>query len=101
MHANPARPWTVAALASEAGLSRTAFAIRFRRIVGRTPIAYLTRLRMLLAVEKLRRPRTSTAQVAEEVGYTSESAFNVAFKRTIGRTPRRQTREAERTPARP
>lgn len=93
MHADPAVPWTVETLASEAGLSRTAFAVRFRRVAGEAPIAYLTRLRMLLATERLGRPGTSTAQIAEEVGYASESAFNVAFKRTVGQPPRRYARE--------
>ena len=99
MHADPARPWTVQALASRAGLSRTAFAVRFRRVAGEAPIGYLTRLRMLRAAARLGRPGMSTARIAEEAGYASESAFAVAFKRVTGQPPRRYARELSGRPA--
>ena len=95
IHDNPARPWTVQELASLAHLSRTSFAVRFRRVVGQTPIEYLTQWRMLCAAEKLRRAKAPVALIAAEVGYASESAFAVAFKRTTGHTPRRYAREVE------
>src|SRR5258708_36246106 len=41
IHANPAEQWTVERLAAEAHLSRSAFAERFRTIVGETPLQYL------------------------------------------------------------
>jgi AraC-like DNA-binding protein len=47
IHADPAHPWTVEALASRAGLSRTAFSVRFRRVAGQTAISYLTKWRIL------------------------------------------------------
>ncbi len=95
IHDNPARPWTVQELASLAHLSRTSFAVRFRRVVGQAPIEYLTQWRMLCAAEKLRRAETPVARIAAEVGYASESAFTVAFKRTTGHTPRCYAREVE------
>ncbi|MEM7488125.1 MAG: AraC family transcriptional regulator [Pseudomonadota bacterium] len=95
LHDDPARAWTVEALASAAGLSRTVFAVRFREATGRTPMAYLTEWRMLLAADRLRRSRISVARIAAEVGYASESAFGVAFRRVMGVAPRRYAREGK------
>ena len=88
MHRDVARPWTTSLLAAEVGMSRSAFAQRFSQGVGRPPLDYLTRWRMVLARRRLRTSQTSIAQVAAEVGYGSQSAFTFAFKRTFGRTPR-------------
>jgi AraC-like DNA-binding protein len=93
IHKDLAQPWTVATLARRAGLSRTAFAVRFARLVGQTPMSYLTFWRMLWAARRLDRDRATVAQAATEVGYASESAFTVAFKRTLGKTPRRFVEE--------
>ncbi len=92
MHADPAHRWTLDTLASCAGMSRSTFAQRFREKVGETPIAYLTRWRMMLATERLTDGRGSIAQIAQALGYESENAFNTAFKRVMGRSPRRYTR---------
>jgi AraC-like DNA-binding protein len=89
MHRDLSGPWTVATLAKEAGLSRTAFAVRFAQRVGQTPLSYLTMWRMLWAAERLDRDGTTVAEAAAEVGYASDSAFTAAFKRTLGTTPRR------------
>ena len=97
MHADPARRWTLQALAQEAGMSRAVFALRFREKVGETPIAYLTRWRMLLAAEQLLQGGRSLADTAASLGYESENAFNTAFKRLMGCSPRRYART--RTPA--
>lgn len=89
MHQDLCGPWTVASLAVRAGLSRTAFAVRFARLVGQTPMGYLTLWRMLWAAKRLDRDGVTVAEVAAEVGYASESSFTTAFKRTLGTTPRR------------
>lgn len=89
MHEEPAKPWTVKDLSGVAGQSRTSFAIRFRRVTGRTPIEYLTEWRMLLAADRLSRTPVPIARIAADVGYTSESTFGVAFKRVMGHAPRR------------
>lgn len=93
MHQDLASPWTVATLAERAGLSRTAFAVRFTRLVGQTPMSYMTLWRMLWAAKRLDGGGT-VAEAAAEVGYASESAFTAAFKRTLGKTPRRFVDEA-------
>lgn len=87
LHANVARRWTVPMLASEVGMSRSAFTQRFTERVGRPPLDYLIRWRMVLAQQKRKEGRT-VAAVAAAVGYNSQSAFAHAFKRTLGRTPR-------------
>jgi AraC-like DNA-binding protein len=92
MHADPAFPWTVQALAARVGMSRSTFAERFRERVGETPIAYLTRWRMMLAAEKLVHGGDTLARIAGSLGYESEHAFNTAFKRVMGISPRRYAR---------
>ncbi|GAB3923720.1 AraC family transcriptional regulator [Kribbella albertanoniae] len=87
IHGAPSRPWTVAELASQAGLSRAAFARRFAALVGQPPQTYLTWWRMTLAARMLRDSDAPLATVARKVGYTSEFAFAHAFKREYGSAP--------------
>lgn len=89
LHADPARGWTVASLAAEVGLSRSAFARRFSSAVGEAPLEYATRWRMALARERLREGGAGLAAIAREVGYSSEFAFAAAFKRHHGVAPGR------------
>ena len=99
MHADPAHCWTLGELATRAGMSRSVFAQRFRERVGKTPIVYLTRWRMMLAAERLACSRDPLAKVARSFGYESENAFNTAFKRVMGCSPRRYARaEADSSP---
>lgn len=91
IHQDPARGWTVAALAAEVGMSRSGFAARFRQLVGEGPIEYLTRWRMLLAGRGVARGEPIGA-VARSLGYESESAFSTAYKRVMGSTPRQHAR---------
>jgi AraC-like DNA-binding protein len=87
IHRDPARRWTVAALASTALMSRSTFAARFTDLMGEPPLQYVTRWRIHLAVRLLREDRLSLSQVAERVGYESEAAFCKTFKRWTGATP--------------
>ena len=87
IHRLPADPWTVARLADRVAMSRSAFAERFRRLLGETPMDYLARWRMHQATRLLSEGRASVAVVAERVGYESEAAFAKAFKRTVGIAP--------------
>jgi AraC-like DNA-binding protein len=93
MHENPAAPWTVAQLAKEAALSRSAFFERFSRAVGVAPMEYLLAWRMALAKDLLRRRAGGVAEVAARVGYSSASTFSVAFTRHVGMPPTRYARE--------
>lgn len=93
LHENMTKPWTVAQLAKEAALSRSAFFERFSRALGVAPMAYLLAWRMALAKSLLRRREGGIAEVAERVGYGSASAFSVAFTRHVGMPPARYVRE--------
>jgi len=87
IHENFQKPWTVASLASTAGMSRSAFAARFKEIVGEAPLEYLTRWRMRKASKLLKGDDHKLAEVAGLVGYDSEGAFSKAFKRVHGVSP--------------
>jgi AraC-like DNA-binding protein len=88
IHMESEKPWTIVSLADHIGMSRSAFSAHFRNKLGISPIAYLTRHRMHLAQELLRRTASmGIAQVAAKVGYDSEAAFNKAFKREMGVPP--------------
>ena len=87
MHRNAARDWTVEELGREVGLSRSALADRFTRLIGVAPMHYLADWRMQIATEKLRNTNGSLAQVAQIVGYESEAAFSRAFKKAFGVAP--------------
>ena len=84
----PDRPWTVAALAAEAGVSRAALARRFTALVGEPPMAHLTALRLALAADLLREPGATVSAVARRVGYGSPFALSAAFTRVHGVSPR-------------
>jgi AraC-like DNA-binding protein len=84
---NPAHPWSVASLAREVGVSRAALARRFTELVGEPPMTFLTTWRLALAADLLRRPDTTLAAVARQVGYGSPFALSTAFKRVRGVTP--------------
>jgi AraC-like DNA-binding protein len=96
MHRAPGDNWSLAALADRLGMSRSVFAARFHRLVGQTPMQYLTSLRMDLARQLLGDPRRSTLAVAEEVGYSSEAAFSKVFKRLVGVGPGAYRRSVRR-----
>ena len=93
IHEQPTAPWTVAALAREAAMSRSAFFDRFRRAVGTTPMEYLLHWRMVLAKDLLRRRDASVAEIARRVGYGSASTFSVAFARHVGLPPSSYARQ--------
>lgn len=87
LHAQPARAWTLDALATEAGTSRSVLADRFMHLVGSPPMHYLTQWRMQLAARLLADGGAKVHAVAETVGYESEAAFSRAFKKAAGVAP--------------
>jgi transcriptional regulator GlxA family with amidase domain len=87
MHAAPEQPWTVDGLARAAGMSRSAFAARFKAMLGFGPLTYLARWRMHRAAELLATSDAPAAAIASAVGYETEGAFGKTFKRYVGETP--------------
>jgi AraC-like DNA-binding protein len=81
LHAQPDQRWTVEQLATSVAVSRSLLDERFRSVLGRSPIRYLTDWRMHLAEELLATTRHPVGTIARRVGYDSEEAFSRAFKR--------------------
>jgi AraC-like DNA-binding protein len=98
LHGDPARRWTVADLAHEAGQSRSAFAARFKSLLGEAPLEYLTGWRMRLAAASLRTTRASVPEIAQRVGYSTDSAMSAAFRRVHGMSPARYRNAFGRSP---
>lgn len=92
LHTEPARDWTVAALARAVGMSRPVLARRFTEKVGETPLGYLRKLRLGIATMLLHDTDQPIGAIARAVGYTSEFAFNRAFQRARGIPPGRYRR---------
>jgi AraC-like DNA-binding protein len=87
IHRQAEDPWTVTTLANAVHLSRSIFSERFTRLVGESPMRYLTRWRMQLASTWMREDHLSPSEVAFRLGYSSEAAFSRAFKRHVHMTP--------------
>ncbi|MFG3437608.1 AraC family transcriptional regulator [Nonomuraea sp. NPDC047897] len=103
MHEFHGRPWTLASLAAESGVSRTTLAKRFTELVGEPPLAYLTEWRMALAADMLADSAETVAAVARRVGYADAFGFSAAFKRVQGMSPsgyRRHRESLREAPAR-
>lgn len=93
MHRAPEEGWTVELLARKAATSRSVLDERFRALLGRAPMSYLTAWRLQLAARRLRSSTDTLAEISEAVGYASEASFSRAFKRHAGVSPG-QWREA-------
>ena len=93
MHSGFDRSWSVESLAREARMSRSAFALKFRNVLGQTPLEYLTRWRMYKAGAMIRSNNTTFSEVASAVGYGSESSFSRVFRRETGVAPREYRRK--------
>ncbi|MEV4122948.1 AraC family transcriptional regulator [Micromonospora sp. NPDC049645] len=87
MHDAPGRPWTLASLAGQAGVSRSTLAKRFTELVGEPPLTYLTDWRMTLAADRLAESTATVAAVAHQLGYADAFGFSAAFKRVHGVSP--------------
>lgn len=87
LHARKDHRWTAGELARETGLSRSAFADRFTRLMGEPPMRYLAKQRIQHAARRLRTSHEPVARIAFESGYGSEAAFTRAFKRELGVPP--------------
>jgi AraC-like DNA-binding protein len=87
IHDSVKTPWTVESLAEAAGMSRSAFAARFKELLGQTPLEYVTEWRMQRAIQLLQQRDKKLIDVARSVGYESDAAFSKAFKRVVGANP--------------
>ncbi len=103
IHDSVNTPWTVGTLAETAGMSRSAFAARFKELLGQTPLEYVTEWRMQRAIQLLERRDKKLPEVARSVGYESDASFSKAFKRVVRANPgeylRRSLKEPQSTEA--
>lgn len=88
IHTSVEKGTSLAELARVAGMSRTAFAARFKELVGQPPHTYAVQWRMSLAKDALRTTARAIGELAFAFGYASESAFSMAFRREVGCSPR-------------
>ena len=86
MHEKPDYPWSLELLAQEANMSRTRFAVNFRKTVGVTPLEYLTGWRVSVAQTLLKRGQ-SLKIIAPSVGYGSSIALTRVFSKRVGTSP--------------
>jgi AraC-like DNA-binding protein len=86
-HRSPHKAWSVVSMAAAARQSRSLFSERFTAVLGMPPARYVTRWRMHLAGNWLRRDHVTIAEVATRLGYESEPSFSRAFKRFMGASP--------------
>ncbi|MGH8807600.1 MAG: AraC family transcriptional regulator [Noviherbaspirillum sp.] len=97
IHRAPAHAWTLASLAREVAMSRSAFAARFTELVGMPAMHYVARWRMHVALTWLKEQDIALGELASRVGYQSEAAFSRAFKRFIGVSPGTVRRQGDQS----
>ena len=93
LHNSPQIPWTLEKMGEEIGMSRAAFAKRFKELVGQPMFEYLTLLRVQRARELLQETNLRLYEVASRVGYESDLAFAKTFKKHTGTTPTRYRKQ--------
>ena len=87
VHSSYQMDWSLEKLAEVAGMSRSGFALNFKKEVGIPPMDYLANWRIQIACELLEAGGQNVSTVASAVGYESESAFSVAFKKIVNCRP--------------
>lgn len=87
LHERPGEAWSLARMAELAGMSRSAFAARFKAQLGLTPADYLADWRLGLAQAQLSRGRP-VKTIAAELGYANASALSRLFAQKTGQSPR-------------
>jgi AraC family transcriptional regulator len=78
---------SLAALASDAGLSRFHFCRAFKESTGLSPHAWLRQHRLEQAMSMLRDSDESIVSIAAALGYASQTAFAAAFRKLTNETP--------------
>ena len=78
---------SLAALASDAGLSRFHFCRAFKESTGLSPHAWLRQHQLEQAMTMLRDTDNSIVSIAAALGYSSQTAFAAAFRKLTGQTP--------------
>ncbi len=93
MHQNPEKPWTLAELASRAGMSISSLRTAFHQTTGKAPARLRNELRLAHAHEQLRRGDRTVTEVAAQLGYCDPFHFSKVFKAVYGFPPRAVMRQ--------
>jgi AraC-like DNA-binding protein len=88
MHSDCSKSWSLDELAKKVGLSRAGFALKFKKILGDTPLHYLTTLRIQKAMDLLTSTDRNIESIALDVGYQDAFSFSKVFKKMTGLPPR-------------
>ncbi|OYY68209.1 AraC family transcriptional regulator [Sphingomonas sp. 28-63-12] len=89
----PASRHSVAALASIAGMSRSAFAREFSQAFSMSPMEFVAKTRLHHAAEMLRSTNMPVKVIAAHIGFSSRSHFSRAFRDGYGADPSSYRRE--------
>ena len=84
----------IAALATEVGMSVSAFHNHFKAVTGTSPLQYQKDLRLITARGLLEGGRHSVSSAAFAVGYESPTHFSRDYKRKFAHNPSSQTASA-------
>ncbi len=87
LHEKPGEAWSLASMASVAGMSRSSFAATFKAETGTTPADYLAEWRIALAQGMLRKGM-AVKLAADQLGYQSAASLSRAFTQVAGMSPR-------------
>jgi AraC-like DNA-binding protein len=87
LHENPGIDWRLETMAERAGMSRSAFAVKFKQTLGVTPADYLADWRMSIAKSLLTSGK-SVQLIADHLGYANASALSRVFAQRVGVSPR-------------
>jgi AraC family transcriptional activator FtrA len=82
-----AEPIEIGQMAQHAGLSERTFLRRFREGTGSTPLKWLRRERITLAMKLLEEPEKSVDDVSTHCGFESPESFRKAFHEIAGVSP--------------
>lgn len=89
------RPVTTGELAHATGMNRTYLCKRFQEEAGMTVNRYVTAVKMDEAKRLLKVTKKTPAEIAEVLGYSSQSYFQSVFKKSVGKTPGAYRAEAK------
>ncbi len=75
-------------LASDLGISPRHFKRRFKRATEESPLAYLQRVRIEAAKQKLELTKDTIDEITWQVGYEDSNSFRRLFKKSTGFSPK-------------
>ena len=81
-------PITVAQLTRMAHMSESSLMRQFHRVLSRSPIEHVIRVRILKAAEQLQRGDARVSEAALACGFTDSNYFSRQFRRIMGTSPR-------------